>query len=181
MAVDKDSVVLGSGKLYGVEYDPATGVPEDAVFEVDANTFGRISGGASLEYKPTEYAVEDDDGQVVTRFITKEEVTFKSGILTWALENLARLSPAVVTDDTVKHIRTLKLGGSKSLKAWAVRFVHTKDDGNKVRVTLVGTAGSGFSLKFDKEKETVTDAEFKALSQNNGLLVEIAEEYTPAA
>lgn len=174
----KDEVLLGSGELFLVAFSGA--IPADAELEVEANSTGRIKGGASLEYKPTEYEVTDDNGAVVKRFITKEEVTFKSGILTWGADNIVKLSPAVLTDDTVKHIKTLKLGGAKSLVSYALRFVHTKDDGKKLRITLVATAGNGFTLKFEGDKETVIDAEFKAVSQTDGTLVEIAEEYAAA-
>ncbi|PNT94148.1 hypothetical protein [Clostridium thermosuccinogenes] len=174
-----DEVILGSGQLYLMEYTEDS-MPEDLVIETEANSVGRIKGGASLEYKPTEYEVTDDFGEVVKRFITKEEVTFKSGILTWSLENISKLSPATLTDDTTKHEKVLKIGGAKALKNYVLRFVHTKDDGNKLRITLVATAGNGFSISFTGDKETVIDAEFKALSQTDGTLVEIREEYTAA-
>jgi hypothetical protein len=174
-----DEVILGSGKVYMVEYT-WNAIPEDVTLEVEANSLGRIKGGASLEYKPTEYEVTDDNGEVVKRFITKEEVTFKSGILTWSLENLHKLSPATLTDDTTKHEKKLKIGGSKALKNYALRFVHTKDDGKKLRITMIATAGNGFTLTFSGDKETVIDAQFKAISQDDGTLVEIRDQYTVA-
>ncbi|SHJ64822.1 hypothetical protein SAMN02745248_00580 [Hathewaya proteolytica DSM 3090] len=173
MAVSNDEVILGSGKLYLMAYTTGE-MPTDLLLEVPTNSVGRIKGGASLEYKPTEYAVEDDDGQVVKRFITKEEVTFKSGILTWALENIEKLTPAKIS--TTEKEKILKIGGSKSLVNYALRFVHTKDNGKKLRITMVATAGNGFVLKFEGAKETTIDAEFKAVSQATGTLVEIKEE-----
>lgn len=178
IAMDKDEVILGSGDVYLAAYSGA--IPEDLTFETDTNSVGRIKGGASLEYKPTEYAVEDDKGEVVKRFITKEEVTFKSGILTWALENVSKICPGIFSDDTTKHEKILKIGGAKALKNYALRFVHTKDDGNKLRITMVATAGNGFTLTFQGAKETVMDAVFKAISQSDGTLVEIRDQYTAA-
>ena len=178
-APDTSSILLGSGELFAIAYDPAVGFPADAAFEHVDNSLGDISGGASLEYKPTEYEVANDAGVVRKRFITKEEVTLKSGILTWNLDNLTKLSPGTLT--TVGSVKTLKLGGAKALTAYALRFVHTKADLNKLRVTMVGTAGNGFTLTFDGSKETVVDAEFKALAQALGTLVEIAEEIAAAA
>lgn len=176
MAVDRSSVLLGSGELYLVAYS-GTLPADDATFEAEANSVGRIQGGASLEYKPTEYEVVDDAGEVVKRFVTKEEVSFKSGVLTWDMGNLAKLSPATLVDDpTTTHTRTLTIGGASSLDSYALRFVHTKDDGNKLRVTLIATAGNGFTLSFAGDKETVVDAEFKALSQTDGTLVEVKEQ-----
>lgn len=172
-----DEVILGSGKLYLAEY-AGDAMPDDVTFETDSNSVGRIKGGASLEYKPTEYEVTDDFGEVIKRFITKEEVTFKSGILTWNIANLAKLSPGTLTDDAEKKEKILKIGGAKALKNYALRFVHTKDDGNKLRITMVATAGNGFTLQFQGDKETVIDALFKAISQEDGTLVEIRDQYT---
>jgi len=177
-APDTSSILLGSGELFATVYDPALGFPADAAFEAVDNSLGDISGGASLAYKPTEYEVANDAGVVRKRFITKEEVTLKSGVLTWNLDNLAKLSPGTIS--TVGSVKTLKLGGAKELVPYALRFVHTKADGNKLRVTMAGTAGNGFTLTFDGSKETVIDAEFKALAQALGTLVEIAEEMAVA-
>lgn len=176
--MNNDEVILGSGKLFLLEYTDT--MPTDLLLEVEANSVGRIKGGASLEYKPTEYEVTDDNGEVVKRFITKEEVTFKSGILTWALENLKKLSPGTYSDDAVKHEKVLKIGGAKSLTNYALRFVHTKDNDKKLRITMIATAGNGFVLKFNGDKETTIDAQFKAISQADGTLVEIRDEYVVA-
>ena len=176
MAVKDDEIILGSGKLYLMDYD-GKNIPEDTLIETEANSVGRIKGGASLEYKPTEYEVVDDEGEVVKRFITKEEVTFKSGILTWAIENLEKLSPAKVTDEPTKSEKVLKIGGAKALKNYVLRFVHTKDGGNKLRISMVATAGNGFVITFAGDKETVIDAQFKAISQEDGTLVEIRDGY----
>jgi len=167
-----DEVILGAGKLYLMDY--VDEIPTDILLEVDANSMGRSKGGASLEYKPTEYEVVDDNAEVVKRFISKEEVSFKSGILTWDLKNLEKLSPGVLTTDELA--KTLKIGGAKALKNYALRFVHTKDDDKKLRITMVATAGNGFTLTFAGDKETVIDATFKAISQTDGTLVEIKEE-----
>ncbi|NFI82560.1 hypothetical protein FDB14_19195, partial [Clostridium botulinum] len=61
MSVDgKEKIVLGSGKLFVLEYDSATGIPEDTVVEAEINQVGLIQGGATLEYKPTFYTAKDD-------------------------------------------------------------------------------------------------------------------------
>jgi len=174
-----DEIILGSGDLYLVEYADGE-LPSDATIEVAGNMVGAISGGASLEYKPTMYEVEDDNNKIHKRMITKEEVTFKSGILTFDLANLAMLSHTEVTDDAVGGKKTIKIGGKKTLTSYVLQFVHTKDDENKLRIRMVATAGDGFTLTFAKDKETVTDATFKALSQTDGTLVEIIDEYDVA-
>lgn len=172
-----DSIILGSGDLYIAEYDTSTGIPADDALEVSANTMGRIKGGATLEYKPTVYEVKDDKQYVVKRFIQSEEVTFKSGILTWDMDNLERLAGACEVTTAASGV-TMKIGGrgANGLKQYIIRFVHNNGS-KKLRITLVGTSSNGFSLAFDPEKETVIDAEFKAMSSDaNGTLVIITQE-----
>lgn len=179
MAMTKD-IVLGSGKLYIAKY---TGDSFDmSAVAVEGNQVGLIQGGASLEYKPTTYEVKDDLCQVYKRFITAEEATLKSGILTWNLEALNKIiGNKSYTADTSK--RTLKLGGNgaREMEQFAVVFVHTKSDGKTVSVGIVGTNEAGLSLSFAADKETVVDAEFKAIGHDdNGTLVIIEEEVASA-
>lgn len=175
-----NQIVLGSGELYVAAYDAETGIPEHAVLEVAANQMGLIKGGASVEYKPTEYEIYDDSYQVHKRFITSEEVTFKSGVLTWNVETLKNLIAKGTYADDTEGTRTLKLGGkaARLMDEYVVRFVHTYSDGNKLRITLVGTASNGFSLAFAPDKETVIDAEFKAKAHDaDGVQLIIEDTY----
>lgn len=174
--MNKDSIILGSGHVYMMDYNRDGEMPTDAVVEADANTLGWVKGGAELTYTPTEYEVTNDFGHALRRFITKEEVGFKSGILTWALENLARLCPGVLSSITETKEKVLKIGGASAIKSSLLRFVHTKADGLKLRVTLIATPASGFTLTFKPETETTVDAQFKAISQTDGTLVELREE-----
>ena len=181
---DNNEVILGCGELFIQEFtgDKFADIPTDAEIEVVANSMGRSSGGSSFEYKPTEYEVVDSCGEVVKRFIVKEEGTWKSGILTWDIENLALLSPGVLTttvQDT-KNYTVVTLGGGKVLKSLLVRFVHTKADGRVLRLTMIGTAGNGFTLTFEGQKETVIDAEIKSINKAKGFLAEIREEISDA-
>lgn len=177
-----EKVNLGSGDLYIVAYDSATGIPVDATLEVSANKVGSISGGASLEYKPEIKEVVDDSGAIEKRFIISEEVILKSGVLSWDSETLAKLvADGTYADDTVNHKRTLKLGGlgARLVKDYIIRFVHTDTDGETFKVTIVGNSNSGLSLAFAKDKETVIDAEFKAKAlDSNGVKVILEETYS---
>ena len=177
---DKEDVVLGSGDLYILEFKGA--VPEDATIEADANKIGHIQGGASLEYTSEWKEVVDDMGVVVKRFLTKEDVLLKSGMLSWNGKQLAMLcTTARVTE--VANMRTVKIGGKKNAdgKSYVIHFVHTKDSGKKIRITIVGTANNGFTLTFDPENETVIDAEFSAVSSDEeGTLVIYKEELAAA-
>ena len=173
-------IVLGSGKLYIAKLTDETF--DLSTIAVEGNQVGLIQGGASLEYKPSTYEVKDDLCQVYKRFITSEEATLKSGILTWNLEALNKIiGNKNYTTTTAKN--TLKLGGNgaREMEQFAVVFVHTKTDGKDIRVGIVGTNEAGLSLAFTADKETVVDAEFKAIGHDdNGTLVIIEEDLQTA-
>lgn len=177
----KETITLGSGKLYSVEYTGT--IPSNTDLEKPANILGYIQKGASLDYKPEFYEAEDDLGIVKKQILTKEEVTFKSGILTWNAETLKKLvATGRITEDADKGIRTIKIGGinNNDGKQYIFHFVHEdKKDGN-VRITIVGQNTAGFSLAFAKDAETVIDAEIKALpNDTDGTLIIFQEDYTP--
>ncbi len=178
----KETITLGSGKLYSIEYTGT--IPSNTDLEKESNILGYIQKGASLDYKPEFYEAEDDLGIVKKQILTKEEVTFKSGILTWNAETLKKLvATGRITEDAEKGMRTIKIGGinNNDGKQYIFHFVHEdKKDGN-VRITIVGQNTAGFSLAFAKDAETVIDAEIKALpNDNEGTLIIFQEEYTPA-
>lgn len=170
MGEKTEKVLLGSGHLFIAEITEA-GVVPDGLFD-EANNVGCISGGAELSYTPTLYDVECDDGEIHNTYITKEEVILKSGILNWDLANLEKLSVGGTYNSATK---TLKIGGKKSVKQYAVGFKHEEDD-YSVEITMLGRANKGFTVSFSKEKETITDAEFKANKDSSGTLVTIVEK-----
>ena len=178
----KETITLGSGKLYSVEYTGT--IPSNSDLEKEENILGYIKGGASLDYKPEYYDAEDDLGMVKKTILTKEEVTLKSGILTWNANTLKKLvSTGRITEDEENNMRTIKIGGinNNDGKQYIFHFVHEdKKDGN-VRITIVGQNTAGFSLAFAKDAETVIDAEIKALpNDSEGTLIIFQEEYTPS-
>jgi hypothetical protein len=161
MATNGKRIVLGSGKLYAVEFTGT--IPEDATIETEDNLLGLIQGGATLEYKPEFYEAVDDLELVSKTILTKEETTLKSGIMTWCGNTLKRLcSTARVKDTSGK--RTVKIGGvaNQDGKSYLIRFVHEDAEDGNIRITIVGKNEAGFSFTFAKDKETVIDAEFKA-------------------
>ncbi len=175
-----ERVVLGSGKLYTVPF--TEDIPADTEIETEENRLGDIQGGATLEYKPTYYTVEDDLGLVKEDYITAEEATFKSGVLTWNGKTLKKLcATAVATDDADKKKRTVKIGGlNKDDKEKRLfRFVHKDDVKGDIRVTIVGKNQAGFTLGFLKDKETVIDAEIKGTPLDGEGTLIIYEEDLP--
>jgi hypothetical protein len=175
--VEESNVILGSGDLYlGVVDSSAT---EDQITAALVNV-GAISGGSVLTYKPKFHDVVSANRGTFASFKTDEEVTFKSGILTWNLSNIEKLSAAYYSEDNTKGIRRVGIGGMKNVPINYLRFVHTKPDGNTITMNMFkAQSQGGFNITFDSEKETVIDVEFKALAVTNktdGNLVEIIEE-----
>ena len=173
-------IVLGSGKLYVTEFSGST-LPADDTIETEGNLLGLISGGATLEYSPTFYEAKDDLGLVSKKFITEEEVVFKSGILTWNAQTLAKLcATGRLTEDSSGKTRTVKIGGSGNYngKKYVRHFVHADAADGDVRITLVGSNEAGFEMAFQKDSETVINAEFKAEPHDTeGTLVVYKESY----
>lgn len=171
-------IVLGSGKLYTMDFTGS--IPTDDVIEVDDNLLGLISGGATLEYTPTFYEAKDDLGLVSKKFITEEECLFKSGILTWNGKTLKKLcATGRVSEDTTTNVRTVKIGGADNYNGqkYVIHFVHKDNVDGDVRITLVGSNEAGFEMQFQKDAETVINAEFKAQPHDDeGTLVIYRED-----
>lgn len=160
---NSEEIILGSGDLFIAEF---TGeIPEDSVVEADSNRAGNIKGGATLEYSAKSQTVQDDKGRVKKTVITEETVTFKTGLMTWVKQYMQALVQTARVDETSKEGHTVyKLGGLANLnkKRYLWRFVHTRDDGRKVRITVTGKNTGTISLAFQPENETVVDSEITA-------------------
>lgn len=179
--MEKDRIILGSGKVYCMEF---TGeIPANTEIEIESNRLGYISGGATLEYKPSYTKVKDDLGIVSKVILTEEEATFKTGILTFNGDTLTKLcNTGRVT--TSAGIRTVKIGGVDNFdgKKYLIHFVHEDKADGDIRVSIVGVNEAGFSLSFAKDKETVIDAEFACQSMDKeGTLIIYEEETTVSA
>ena len=179
MSTEGEKIVLGSGKLYVNEFVGGI-IPTDLSLEVEANLLGLISGGATLEYKPKFYEATDDLALVSKTILTDEEITMKSGIMTWCGKTLTKLcATARVSESAGK--RTVKIGGlgNQDGKRYVIRFVHEDTMDGDIRVTIVGNNQAGFSFKFVKDKETIIDAEFKAMPMDSEGTKIIYEEDIP--
>lgn len=174
MANDKNEILVGVGEVYMYEFNGSE-IPAHSVIETEEHNVGHTSGGASIEYKPTKYDVENSYGRIVKSFITKEECTFKTGLLTWNLVNLALLTTAKITTDVSEKKRTLTFGSGGALKNVLVRFVHEKENGKKLRFTMIGNAGNGFTMDFSGQEVSV-DAEIAAIEYIKNFLAEFEEE-----
>lgn len=174
---DKDEILLGAGEVYMQVFEGSE-LPEDAVIETVDHNVGHCSGGFTVNYKPTKYDVLNQYEKIVKSFITKEEISAKTGILTWNLENLSMLSTGEYTESKEDKKRTLLFTGKgKVLKTVLFRFVHEKENGKKIRFTMIGQGGSGFALAFEN-KEVTIDAEIAAINKLDGFLAKFEEEMT---
>lgn len=173
----KEKIVLGSGKLYMTEWD-GLAIPDNATLEVDTNLLGLIKGGANLAYTPTFYEAKDDLGLKSKKILTDEAATLSSGIMTWNGKTLNKLiATGVLTEAAGK--RTLKIGGMANYndKKYVIRFLHEDEQDGDIRVTIVGSNNTGFTLAFAKEGETVINAEFVAVPHDaTGTLIIYEEE-----
>lgn len=176
MSKDINEIILGAGEVYMYEFT-GTAIPETAEIETDDHNVGHCSGGFSIDYKPEKYDVKNQYGKIVKSFITSEEITAKTGILTWALDKLALLSTAKITEDKAKKIRSLRFGGGGALNTVLFRFVHTKSNSKKLRFTMIGQGGNGFAMEFG-EKELTIDSEIAAIEYVKNFLAEFEEELT---
>ena len=178
---DAEVITLGSGNLLIKEYE--TEIPAYTAFDDEADLLGRIQGGCTLEYKGTWYEAKDDTGKVVKTIITEEEATLKSGVLTWNGKTLAQLCSTARVEEA-EGIRTVKIGGvaNHNGKSYAICFHHIDKIDGDIWVVIRGVNQAGFALAFAKDKETVIDAEFKCLPQDeDGTLIQYIEEIAPEA
>lgn len=179
LRIDKsEEIILGSGDLFITKF---TGeIPEDTEIEKDENRAGNIKGGATLEYSMESQTVQDDKGRVKKTIITKETVLFKTGLITWIKTWIKALVQTARIDETTKagH-RLFKLGGLSNVnkERYLYRFVHTRDDGRKLRVTVTGKNTGTISLAFRPEDATTVDAEITADTlDKEGTLVILDDE-----
>ena len=149
---------------------------------------GNIKGGATLEYTATSQTVKDDKGRVSKTIVTEEDVKLKTGLITWSpayLQALIETARVTETGKSGQHKhRTYKLGGlaNKTGKRYLYRFVHTRDDGRKLRITVTGKNSGTISIAFQNDNPTQVDAEVTAQSlDSDGTLVIMDDELTENA
>lgn len=175
--MDKNEIILGAGEVFMTKFTGQE-VPADSTIETEINNVGHCQGGFTVDYKPTKYDVLNQYEKVVKSFVTKEEISAKTGILSWDLQKLQMLSTGEYSTDAEKKVRKLLFTGKgKALTTVLLRFVHTKENGKKIRFTMIGQGGSGFSLEF-AQKELVINAEIAAISVLDGFLASFEEELT---
>lgn len=185
----KEQILLGAVEVYMLDIANGT-VPTDATIEVDANNVGHTSGGTTVEYMPEKYDVKNSYGETVKSVARGSKATIKFGMLQFHAENVKRLNNAKIeysvdgeawTDTfaaATTKFKRLRFDSKYPLGTVLVRLVHTKDDGKKVRTTMFGQGGNGFSTEYS-ENELVIDAQIDSTKVHDDFIVEIVEEVTP--
>ena len=172
---DKNSITLGSGKIYLTPYTDS--VPTvDTICTAD-NLLGYIKGGASLEYTQETYEEKDDLGFVSKIITTNEEAILKCGLLTWNGNTLKSLiERCTVAEENGKRI--VKIGGAGNSQGgnYAICFHHEDKDAGDLWILIIGRNTAGATLTFAKDTGTVIEPEFKAMPQDDkGTLVQLIE------
>ena len=178
----KDTITIGSGIPYIMEFDTATGLPDEQTICVEENRLGFVKGGAALEYTVEPHTEKDDLGRASKIIVTAEEALLKLGLLTWNGTTLKYLiDRCKVTEETGKRIINIGGAGNAQGKDWVICFHHIDKKDGDLYVTIRGTNTAGLTLTFATDEGTVIEPEFAALpSDDEGTLVRIVEETATA-
>lgn len=177
---DKDTVTLGSGKIYLQTFSES--MPTVDTLCVESNLLGYIKGGASLEYTQETYEEKDDLGYVSKIITTSEEAVLKCGLLTWNGATLKKLLDRCSSTEASGK-RTTKIGGAGNAQGgyYAVCFHHEDKTDGDLWILIKGRNTAGATLTFATDAGTTVEPEFKALPHDSdGTLVELIEEIQTA-
>lgn len=177
---DKDTVTLGSGKIYLQTFSES--MPTVDALCVESNLLGYIKGGASLEYTQETYEEKDDLGHVSKIITTNEEAVLKCGLLTWNGTTLKKLLDRCSSTEASGK-RTTKIGGAGNAQGgyYAICFHHEDKTDGDLWILIKGRNTAGATLTFATDAGTTVEPEFKALPHDSdGTLVELIEEIPTA-
>lgn len=177
----KDTITLGSGKIYLMDYADTMPTVEDLC--KDENLLGYIKGGAALEYTQETYEEKDDLGYVSKIITTTEEALLRCGLITWNGTTLTKLIDRCKTTEASGK-RTTKIGGAGNAQGgyYAICFYHEDLIDGNLWILIKGRNTAGATLTFATEEGTVIEPEFKALPHDDaGTLIELIEEIATAA
>jgi hypothetical protein len=173
---DKNTITLGSGKLYLQAF--AAEMPTVDTLCTEENLLGYIKGGASLEYTQETYEEKDDLGFVSKIITTNEEALLKCGLLTWNGQTLQNLIDRCKSTEAAGK-RTTKIGGAGNAQGgyYAICFMHEDLVDGNLWILIKGRNTAGATLTFASDAGTVIEPEFKAMPHDdNGTLIELIEE-----
>lgn len=176
-----DSVVLGSGWLYASPVkDIANVFALTEAEEAALINVGYIESSAVLKAKSSSVYANAANAGRVKRAEGDKEVTFDTSIISWNLENVAKLLTG--SDYTeADGVKTFTYADSDSSPVVFLRFIHTDDvDNRKVTIDMYKAQFSGdLELNFSKKDAVSFNYSFDVLAKNNGtknVYVNVVEE-----
>lgn len=180
MKRDKDTIQLGSGIPYMMEYADEIPTPEEIC--VEQYRLGYVQGGAELSYTEETHVEKDDLGHVYKEITTEEEVLLKLGLLTWNGDSLTKLIDRSKTEEK-DGMRITKIGGAGNAKGkyYVVCFhIPDKVDGD-MWVMIVGRNSAGATIAFAKDAGSKIEPEFRAIPHDKDGTLVLLFEQLPAA
>lgn len=184
-ALEQGEAVIGIAPYYFIGVGPSgkqgTIIPDDSVkFLEDQRAYKAKLQGNGCPMDKYAFLLLDVSELEKKTIITKETVTFKTGLITWVPQYIqALIQTARIDETTKKGHRLFQLGGLSNLnkKRYLWRFVHTRDDGRKLRITVTGKNTGAISMAFQPENETTVDSEITADTlDKDGTLVILDDE-----
>jgi hypothetical protein len=172
----KESITLGSGKIYLMDYADAMPTVEDIC--KPENLLGYIKGGATLEYSQETSMEKDDLGLISKVITTTEEATLKCGLLTWNGDTLTKLIDRCKTS-VADGVRTTKIGGAGNAQGgyYVICFAHADNVDGNLWLMIMGRNTAGATITFAADECTVIEPEFAALPHDeDGTLIQLIEE-----
>ena len=173
-----ERIILGSGKNYVVEYDPAKGLPSHTDICKPENLLGLTKGGAELTYTEETHEEKDDHGLISKIVTISEEALLKLGVFTMNGNTIKKLADRCqVTENG--GLRTIKIGGAGNAqnKDWVVCFHHEDKKDGDIWVMVVGRNTAGLTFTYAVDNATKAEPQYKALPQDDkGTLITIIEE-----
>ncbi|MDF1496340.1 hypothetical protein [Caproiciproducens sp. CPB-2] len=166
-----EPLMLGSGELFIAKSKDISNlaIPTDEDLAKFVN-IGAIKENASLSIKDEMQDVKGANRGLIYKALKERNVTFKTGIITFNLENLYKfIYGGDFTDDTTKKVQTFSIGNEVAGKCYLI-FVHTdKETGHKLTVKIPQALFIGEQQFAWGEDAVSTNYEFAALStQING-------------
>lgn len=177
--------VIGAGQLYlypitqTLEY-----FPTDAEIECEEYNAGVCSGGFKITDKPKVEKIVDANGNIVQMYVTQEDITIKTGIVSWNTQNIAQLTRATfstncTTNGALEYEEVATLTGQGALPTFLLRLTNDNmTSGQTLRFTAIVQPSAGTDFQFGG-KETTVNAEVTAIYYIENFLANIRVSAPP--
>ncbi len=180
----KSTACLGSGYTYIIEFNETVKLDAASIKALctEENKAGETSKGATLTYTADVHEETDDHGNVMRTIITKETVELDTGLFTWDMDTITKLSATSrIEKDGNYNVLTLGGLGKDNGKRYAVIFKQIDPELGDLYIAMIATNVAGLSFAFARDNVTKLSPKFRALPNGEGHgLVKMFED-VPAA